>query len=77
MKNLTDLTRIVAPNMSSTGITHGDGRVNDRIENYTKFWNADPLKEQDADNANRLNSYTDVVNGQFHLFLDYFSFFVF
>jgi sterol 24-C-methyltransferase len=66
LSNLTDLTtRIIAPNMSSTGVTHSDGRVNNRIENYTKFWNADLSKEQDADNAKRLDSYTDVVNGQF------------
>jgi sterol 24-C-methyltransferase len=56
--------------MSFTGAIdkRSDGRVTDRIENYTKFWNADPLKEQDADNAKRLDSYTDVVNGQLHLF---------
>ena len=55
--------------MSSTGAIdkRSDGRVTNRIENYTKFWNVDPLKEQDADNAKRLDSYTDVVNGQFHL----------
>jgi sterol 24-C-methyltransferase len=53
--------------MSSTGIKHSDGRVNDRIQNYTKFWNADPLKEQETDNTKRLDSYADVANGQFHL----------
>ena len=53
--------------MSSTGAKRSDGRISNRIENYTKFWNADPLKEQDADNAKRLDSYTDVVNGQFPL----------
>lgn len=53
--------------MSSTGVKRSDGRVNDRIENYTKFWNADPLKEQEVDNAKRLDSYTEVVNGQLHL----------
>jgi len=53
--------------MSSTGAIdkRNDGRVTNRIENYTKFWNADPLKEQDADNAKRLDSYTDVVNGYY------------
>ena len=55
--------------MSSTGVNdkRSDGRVTNRIENYTKFWNADPLKEQDKDNAKRLDSYNDVVNGQLHL----------
>jgi len=60
--------------MSSTGVVHSDGRVNNRIQNYTKFWNADPSKEQDADNAKRLDSYTDVVNGQFHKISLPFSF---
>ena len=57
----------LASKMSSTGAKRSDGRISNRIENYTKFWNADPLKEQDADNAKRLDSYTDVVNGQFPL----------
>jgi len=51
--------------MSSTGAKRSDGRVIDRMENYTKFWNADPSKEQDADNTKRLDSYTDVVNGYY------------
>ena len=52
--------------MSSTGTIdkRSDGRVTNRMENYTKFWNTDPLKEENADNAKRLDSYTDVVNGQ-------------
>lgn len=57
----------LAPRMSSISVKRSDGRVTNRIENYTKFWNADPLKEEDADNAKRLDSYTDVVNGQLHL----------
>ena len=60
--------------MSSTGVKRSDGRVDGRIENYTKFWNADPLKEQETDNAKRLESYTDVVNGQSHFCLAYYSF---
>lgn len=50
--------------MSSTGAQLSDGRVNDRIKNYTKFWHADPTKEQESDNTKRIDSYTDVVNGQ-------------
>ncbi len=41
-----------------------DGRVNDRIENYTKFWQKDMGKEANVDTENRLDSYTDVVNGE-------------
>ncbi|KAF9530229.1 delta-sterol C-methyltransferase [Crepidotus variabilis] len=42
-----------------------DGRIVDRMENYTKFWQKDIHNEQDVDNENRLNSYTDVVNGYY------------
>ena len=64
--------------MSSTATIDklSDGRVSNRIENYNKFWNADPLKEQDADNTKRLDSYTDVVNGQFHLWPSSVSFLI-
>ena len=50
--------------MSSIGVQRDDGRVADRMENYTKFWQQDPKKEQDVDNENRLHSYTEVVNGK-------------
>lgn len=40
-----------------------DGRQGDRIANYTKFWNKDISKEESADTDNRVDSYTDVVNG--------------
>ncbi len=50
--------------MSPTTTVRSDGRVDNRIENYTKFWQVDPNAEQDQDNEKRLNSYTDVVNGQ-------------
>lgn len=50
--------------MSSTGVRRDDGRVADRMENYTKFWQQDPNKEQGVDNENRLHSYTEVVNGK-------------
>lgn len=42
-----------------------DGRIDNRIENYTKFWQKDLKKEESVDNDNRLDSYTDVVNGSF------------
>lgn len=44
---------------------NGDGRVNSRIENYTEFWQKDMHKEEKADTDNRVDSYTDVVNGAF------------
>ncbi|KAJ7269725.1 sterol 24-C-methyltransferase [Mycena rebaudengoi] len=42
-----------------------DGRQGDRIANYTKFWNKDISKEESADTDNRVDSYTDVVNGYY------------
>lgn len=42
-----------------------DGRVNQRIDNYTKFWEKDPSQEGETNNQNRLGSYADVVNGSF------------
>ncbi|KDR80243.1 hypothetical protein GALMADRAFT_242548 [Galerina marginata CBS 339.88] len=51
--------------MSSTGVQLDDGRVQNRVENYTKFWKKDPTKEQDEDNDKRIESYTEVVNGYY------------
>ncbi|KAF7351331.1 Delta-sterol C-methyltransferase [Mycena sanguinolenta] len=42
-----------------------DGRQKDRIENYTKFWNKDISKEDSTGTENRVESYTDVVNGYY------------
>lgn len=54
--------------MAATATVNGqnlpDGRVNDRIENYTKFWQKDMGKEANVDTENRIDSYTDVVNGE-------------
>ena len=60
--------------MSSTGIQRDDGRVANRMENYTKFWQKDPNKEQGVDNENRLHSYTEVVNGKDFLSFLYYKF---
>ncbi|KAF9074736.1 S-adenosyl-L-methionine-dependent methyltransferase [Rhodocollybia butyracea] len=46
-------------------VDHADGRSDTRIQNYTKFWKKDTSKEGDADNTNRLDSYTEVVNGYY------------
>ncbi len=42
-----------------------DGRQENRMENYTKFWQNDTSKEKEVDTSNRLDSYTEVVNGMF------------
>ncbi|KAI6124506.1 delta-sterol C-methyltransferase [Pisolithus croceorrhizus] len=42
-----------------------DGRQEGRVEGYTKFWQKDLQHEGEADNKNRLDSYTDVVNGYY------------
>ena len=44
---------------------HSDGRVNRRMNNYTKFWEEDLSKEDDGNNQNRLGKYAEVVNGLF------------
>ena len=49
--------------MSRTNAQMKDGQVEDRLQNYTKFWKSDLNKEQSDDNKNRLDQYTDVVNG--------------
>lgn len=66
-QQLTDAFHIFSINMAPTttapGTVTADGRQESRITNYTKFWQNDMSKEKDADTANRLDSYTDVVNG--------------
>lgn len=47
----------------SSESTLADGRVKDRVANYTGFWQKDMSKEGTVDTENRLDSYTDVVNG--------------
>jgi len=41
-----------------------DGRIEGRMENYSKFW-VDPSKEKQGDTDKRLESYTEVVNGYY------------
>ena len=57
--------------MSSTAVAkqRSDGRVESRVENYTKFWKKDTAQEGASDNENRLESYTEVVNGQHPTFI--------
>jgi len=49
--------------MSPTATT--DGRQADRLDNYTKHWQKDLSKEGEVDTENRLEDYTDVVNGYY------------
>ena len=55
--------------MAPTAVEHdtvtSDGRHEKRMNNYTKFWQQDMSKEKDVDKANRLESYTEVVNGKY------------
>ncbi|KAG1806977.1 S-adenosyl-L-methionine-dependent methyltransferase [Suillus subaureus] len=46
-------------------IQYADGRQEKRVGNYTKFWQKDLGKESEVDNQNRVQSYTDVVNGYY------------
>ncbi|KAK1227761.1 Delta(24)-sterol C-methyltransferase [Marasmius sp. AFHP31] len=48
-----------------TAAPRADGRQDERVQNYTKFWQQDTKDETEVDNANRLNSYTEVVNGYY------------
>jgi hypothetical protein len=49
------------PNMDSS---KPDGRINSRIENYTKFFEADGATDSKEHTENRLQNYADVVNGK-------------
>ena len=40
-----------------------DGRVQSRVENYAKFWDKDSAQDGQAQMDNRLDQYTEVVNG--------------
>lgn len=52
-----------------TANQHPDGRVDQRINDYTKFWEQNPNQENETNNQNRLGRYTEVVNGPFFSFL--------
>jgi len=53
----------IKPSMSAPKLD--DGRVGSRIENYSDFWQKDTAKEAQVDSDNRLENYTDVVNGYY------------
>lgn len=43
---------------------HADGRQDQRIQAYTKFWQKDLNDEEDNDTERRLENYADVINGK-------------
>ena len=45
-------------------VAQADGRVGERIGNYTKFWQSDLKQETNVEVENRLGDYTNVVNGE-------------
>jgi len=45
--------------------TLADGRKRDRIANYTGFWQKEAAHDSQTDTSNRLDSYTEVVNGYY------------
>ena len=47
--------------------TLADGRQGGRIENYTKFWKNDLKREGERETEQRLDNYTEVVNGTYNL----------
>jgi len=42
-----------------------DGRVKERVSNYTGFWEKDSANDNETQKANRLENYTDVINGYY------------
>ncbi|KAF8306033.1 delta-sterol C-methyltransferase [Clavulina sp. PMI_390] len=46
-------------------IPNGDGRVNERVANYVGFFDKDSSKDTEEHRKNRLENYTDVVNGYY------------
>jgi len=49
----------------SASVQNGDGRIDSRIENYTGFWQKETSKEGKVDTDNRVENYTDVINGYY------------
>ncbi|KII86775.1 hypothetical protein PLICRDRAFT_114226 [Plicaturopsis crispa FD-325 SS-3] len=54
--------------MASTDVIvhgQGDGRQEKRIGNYTDFWQKDISKDTTVEKSNRVDNYTDVINGYY------------
>jgi len=56
---------MAADNSGTVSTRKGDGRVNSRITNYTKFFEEDSKNDTEEHKKNRLENYTDVVNGYY------------
>jgi len=52
-------------NENGTEKANADGRVNSRISNYTGFWEKDSAKDLEIQKANRIENYTEVINGYY------------
>lgn len=51
-------------NLGTVSVPNGDGRINSRIANYTAFFETDSKDDSEEHKKNRLENYTDVVNGK-------------
>jgi len=51
--------------MGASNQPNADGRVNSRIANYTGFWEKDAAKDSQTQTNNRLENYTEVINGYY------------
>lgn len=54
---------------TKSSVVNGNGKTGDlrsetRTSQYSNFWNKDSAQDTEADRANRLDQYTDVINGQ-------------
>jgi hypothetical protein len=61
MSSAPPILRVHSLQMSSP--KHDDGRVDSRFENYSRFWEKVLTKEAQVDLDNRIENYTDIVNG--------------
>jgi sterol 24-C-methyltransferase len=41
-----------------------DARKESRVNKYTKYWQKDSAQDNETHRANRLDEYTEVVNGE-------------
>ena len=60
---------MAADNSGTVSTCNGDGRLNSRIANYTAFFETDSKNDTEEHKKNRLENYTDVVNGKYYSFM--------
>ncbi|KZT62452.1 hypothetical protein CALCODRAFT_522352 [Calocera cornea HHB12733] len=51
--------------MPSVMVKAGDARVQGRVENYNAFWQKDSKTDTEVDKDNRLENYTELINGYY------------